>query len=370
MGIARSRSTPFVRKVELHLGVDVPLPCDSCCRVSAQTHPNHQSLDTDRVRVTIYSAMNRGEGRGTVITVGTFDGVHCGHRLILRRMEEIACTEGLERVIYAFAFPPRFSLDGERSGLLLPEQAKVALLARCAERVERADFQAVSGVDAVCFARDHLIRKFSAQVIVVGERFRFGRGRSGDIPLLRRIGEEEEVRIVTVPPLLSDGAMVSSTRIRSLLHEGKIAATAALLGRPPLLIGRVLHGDRLGRELGYPTANLAIDPAILLPATGVYLVHAFWDDGGGAGILYIGDRPTLKRSEMRCEVHLFSPQRTDFYEQKLEVHMLDRLRGDRAFPSLVALRQQIDRDVACAHSLLAARNEEPHPIFTLKSTPG
>ncbi len=335
-----------------------------------QDHPHLPALDADCIHDTIYSTMNRGKERATVVTVGTFDGVHRGHQLILHRMGEVACAEGLERVIYAFTFPPRFSLNGVTSGLLLPETAKVTLLARSAERVERADFQAVSGIDAERFARDILIRRFSARVLVVGERFRFGRSRSGDLPLLRRIGEEEGVRIVTVPPLHGNGGIVSSTRIRSLLHEGKVVAAAALLGRPPLLIGRVAQGDRLGRELGYPTANLALPSKILLPATGVYLAHAFWNGGGSAGLLYIGDRPTLKGSTMRCEVHLFSPQTADLYGQELEVHVLDRLRGDRAFPSLAALRQQIDRDAALARSLLAVRNEEPQPIITLKTVTG
>jgi riboflavin kinase/FMN adenylyltransferase len=301
--------------------------------------------------------------RGAVITVGTFDGVHRGHQEILRRVDEIARAAGLERVVYSFRSPPRFLLNGVEEGLLLPESVKVCLLERRVERVERANFSKVGKITAEQFVCGVLIKGLAARAIVVGERFRFGRGRRGDLSLLRRIGETEGVRIVAVPPLMIDGAPVSSTRIRSLLREGRIDAAAALLGRPPLLVGRVIHGDRLGRELGYPTANLAIAPEILRPAKGAYLAYAFWDGMGSAGLLYIGDRPTLDKSALRCEIHLFSPPKTDLYGLRLEVQILARLRGDQAFPSLAALRRQIDRDAAQGRALLLARNEPPQPIL-------
>jgi len=301
--------------------------------------------------------------RGAVITVGTFDGVHRGHQEILRRVDEIARAEGLERVAYTFVFPPRFVLAGSESGLLLPEEVKVKLLERSVNRVIRADFHEVSAVEAERFAREVLIERLAARTVVVGDRFRFGRDREGDVDLLRRIGEEEGVSIVSLSPLVVDRVVVSSTQIRSLLCQGMVDDATALLGRPPLLFGRVVHGDRVGRRIGYPTANLALDTLLLRPATGVYLVHAFFRDEGGSGMMYIGDRPTVGGDEMRCEVHLFSPLLGELYGERMEVHLLHRLRGDRRFSSLAQLRLQIDRDAECARALLPSCNDPQRPIL-------
>jgi riboflavin kinase/FMN adenylyltransferase len=299
----------------------------------------------------------------TVITVGTFDGVHRGHQEILRRVDEIARAEGLERVAYTFVFPPRFVLVGSESGLLLPEEVKVKLLERSVDRVIRADFHAVGAVEAERFAREVLIERLAARTVVVGDKFRFGRDRKGDVDLLRRIGEKEGVSIVSLSPLVVDQVAVSSTRIRSLLRQGMIDDATALLGRPPLLFGRVVHGDRVGRRIGYPTANLALDQRLLLPATGVYLVHAFFRGEGGAGMMYIGDRPTVGGDEMRCEVHLFSPLLGELYGERMEVHLLRRLRGDRRFSSLSDLRFQIDQDAKRARELFPSCNGPQCPIL-------
>jgi riboflavin kinase/FMN adenylyltransferase len=299
---------------------------------------------------------------GAVITVGTFDGVHRGHQEILRKVDEIARAEGLERVAYTFAFPPRFVLTGSKSGLLLPEEVKVKLLEHFVDRVIRTDFHEVGAVEAEQFAREVLIERLATRTVVVGDRFRFGRDRDGDVDLLRKIGEEEGVSIVSLSPLVVDQAAVSSTRIRSLLCQGMVDGATALLGRPPLLFGRVVHGDRIGRRIGYPTANLDLDPRLLRPATGVYLVHAFFHGEGGSGMMYIGDRPTIDRDEMRCEVHLFSPPLGELYGKQMEIHLLHRLRGDRCFSSLTQLRLQIDRDAERARALLPSCNGPQRPI--------
>jgi riboflavin kinase/FMN adenylyltransferase len=300
--------------------------------------------------------------RGAVITVGTFDGVHHGHQAILKRVDEIARAEGLERIAYTLVFPPRFVLVGSESGLLLPEEVKVKLLERSVDRVIRADFHEVGALEAERFVREVLLERLAARTVVVGERFRFGRDREGDVDLLRRIGEEEGVSIVSLPPLVVEQVVVSSTRIRSLLRQGMIDDATALLGRPPLLFGRVVHGDRIGHRIGYPTANLTLNPRLLRPATGVYLVHAFFRDEGGAGMMYIGDRPTVGGDEMRCEVHLFSLPFGELYGEHMELHLLHKLRGDCHFSSLSDLRLQIARDAERARVLLPSYNGPQRPI--------
>lgn len=313
------------------------------------------------------------EGKSAV-AIGTFDGVHRGHQRILASLREVARRDNLESVAYAFVLPPSLTLRGKARGLLLPEEAKIRLLERYVDRVERVRFADVSGIAPDVFVREVLLKRLGAWAIVVGQGFRFGRDRAGDLSLLRAICEKESVALVAVPPLVVDGSAVSSTRIRQLISQGRVEDAAVFLGRPPLLVGQIVHGDRLGRELGHPTANLSIDARILLPRDGIYLVRAFWNGGQSPGLLYIGTRPTVNGTDRRCEVHLFaersiaspdSPVRSEnLYGKILEAHLLRRVRDDRSFPSLVELKSQMERDVERARVLFAASDWPEEPIVT------
>ena len=304
-----------------------------------------------------------------VVTVGTFDGVHLGHQAILQRVSEIAHQKKIKRVAYAFTLPPRLSVlqptqqEQPDSCLLLPPLIKLKLLQRYVDRVDHANFIEVRDLSAERFIREILIEQLAARAIVVGESFRFGRRREGDLPLLHRIGKEQGLLVVAVSPVLIGQTVVSSTQIRTLIATGEVAEARVLLGRPPLLFGRVIEGDRIGRRLGYPTANLALDQTVLHPGRGVYLVHAFWPGKESPGLLYIGLRPTLKGSTVRCEVHLLSPPNEELYETMMEVHLLQKLRDDRTFPSLRALRHQMGRDVDRARSLLLSYDGAPRSIL-------
>lgn len=312
--------------------------------------------------------MSKASKRRSAIAIGTFDGVHRGHQRILQQLNEEARSEHLERIAYAFVFPPRLAVRGETRGLLLPEALKVKLLSQYVDRVERATFEDVSNIAPEEFVTRVLLEELRARAIVVGENFRFGRGRAGDISLLREICEKESVSIVAIPPVIVDGGPVSSTRIRRLIAEGNVEAVSVLLGRPPLLIGAVIRGDRLGSALGYPTANLSIDPRVLLPRDGIYLVNAFWDTRRSRGLLYLGTRPTVHGTEHRCEVYLFAETQGsesavgDLYGRTLEVHLQQKLRDDRHFSNILDLRKQIERDVEQARDIAPTLSQGP--IFT------
>ena len=318
--------------------------------------------------------MSRTREAKSVVAIGTFDGVHRGHQLILTHLSEIARKERLEQVAYAFIFPPRLAVRGETRGLLLPEETKVTLLKRYVDRVERVSFADVSGIAPDVFVRDVLIERLAARAVVVGQSFRFGHDRAGNLSLLRAICKRESVSVTAVPPVVVDGSAVSSTRIRHLISKGMVEDAAVLLGRPPLLVGRVVHGDRLGRKLGHPTANLSVDEQILLPRDGLYLVQAFWNGNQSPGLLYVGTRPTVNGSDRRCEVHLFKEadrsgledlvMTENLYGKTLEVHILRRVRDDRSFPSLVELQCQMERDVEGARALLATFDWPEKPIVT------
>lgn len=190
----------------------------------------------------------------------------------------------------------------------------------------------------------------------------------GDPETLQALGKRHGFSVTVVPPVLVGGDPVNSTRIRSLLSAGDVAGAAALLGRPPVLIGDVALGDRVGRTLGYPTANLAVDPYVLLPGHGVYVVRAFIgdssDSGSRSGLLYLGTRPTLgtKGGELRCEVHLLTPPEGDLYSERIEVHLLERLRGDLTFACFEDLRLQIEQDADRASGILTRFLEPSAPI--------
>ncbi|MCD6494467.1 riboflavin biosynthesis protein RibF [Candidatus Bipolaricaulota bacterium] len=337
---------------------------------------NHDYTFADKGRNFRYHflMMSKGKGAKSAVAIGTFDGVHIGHQRILDRLNDVASKKSLQRIAYAFVFPPRLTVQAKTRGLLLSEEAKLKLLIRHVDRVERVSFEDVSRISAESFIRDIIIAHLKAKVIVVGSNFRFGHDRTGDTFLLRKICNEESTATIVVPPVVIDGSPVSSTRIRQLISQGRVEDAAVLLGRHPILVGRVMHGDRLGRKIGFPTANLAIDERILLPSDGIYLAHAFWNGGWSPGLLYVGTRPTVHGTDRRIEVHLIAggdqfderdrAATRDLYGKIMEIHLVQKLRDDQHFATLKLLRQQIERDIECARGVLATLDEPQGPIVT------
>jgi riboflavin kinase/FMN adenylyltransferase len=305
----------------------------------------------------------------TVVTIGTFDGIHLGHQAILAEARRQADRRGIKSVAYAFGLPPRLQPEeGPGRSLLLPESVKVRTLLRTVDRVVRASFPEIRALSPAEFAQGILGKQLQAQSVVVGPSFRFGFQRAGNAETLRSLGEQHGFSVTVVPPVLAGGAPVNSTRIRSLLSCGNVTGAAELLGRPPVLIGDVALGDQVGRTLGYPTANLAVDPYVLLPGHGVYVVRVFIADSSNpvsrSGLLYVGTRPTLGTGggELRCEVHLLAALQGDLYGERLELHLLERLRRDRTFASLENLRLQMEQDADQSSEILARFAEPSAPI--------
>jgi len=308
-------------------------------------------------------------GDVTAGSIGTFDGIHLGHQAILAEVRRQAERRRITSVAYAFGLPPRLQAEeGPGRSLLLPESVKVRTLLRTVDRVVRASFPKIRDLSPAEFAKEILSEQLHAESVVVGPSFRFGTQRVGDPETLQSLGKRHGFSVTVVPPVLVGGDPVSSTRIRSLLSGGNVAGAAALLGRPPVLIGNVALGDQVGRTLGYPTANLAVDPYVLLPGNGVYVVRAFIGDSSNSvprsGLLYVGTRPTLgtEGGELRCEVHLLAPPEGDLYGEGIEVHLLERLRGDRTFASLEDLRLQMEQDADRASEILTRSSEPSTPI--------
>jgi riboflavin kinase / FMN adenylyltransferase len=272
--------------------------------------------------------------RSRTIAIGSFDGVHRGHRLVL----ETARAVGETSTVVTFWPHPRLVL-GNRVELLSTLERRLELLEAepaVDEVLVVAFTPEVASLTAEEFA-ESVLRRAGATAIVVGENFRFGRAAAGDPALLERLGFD--VRIV---PTL-DG--VSSTRIRTLLREGDVVAAAQLLGRPAELEGTVVLGDQRGGTLGYPTANLAVPPDLLVPAYGIYAGSA----RGHRAAVSIGVNPHYGGDERRIEPHLLDFE-GDLYGQRLIVELWLRLRKERAFSSEAELVAQIARDVEAARA--------------------
>lgn len=276
-----------------------------------------------------------------VVAVGSFDGVHLGHQYLLRQALAEAKTLKEPLLVYTFDPPTKVFTRGE--GFLMDLQEKVeALRGVGVELILAVPFnEEFARRPPEAFLED--LRALQASRIYVGEDFRFGRGRAGGPEALERVAP---TRVV---PLLSlGGEAVKSSRIRALLKEGKVEEARHLLGRPYGAYGVVVEGDRMGRRLGFPTANLAVHPLKVLPP-GVFAVEAEGAFGRYKGVANVGTRPTLGGEERRLEVHLLGFA-GELYGEEVRVRFLKRLREERRFPSLDALRAQIAEDVEAARA--------------------
>lgn len=262
------------------------------------------------------------------VAIGTFDGVHLGHRRAL----EAAVAAGETPTVVTFDPHPRTVL-GNRVELIAPLQRRLELLAEHGiEDVLVVEFTlGLAGLDPETFA-EQTLRAIGAEVVVAGANFRFGRGRAGDLDLLRRLGFDAR------PVPLLEG--VSSSQIRQLLRAGEIEPAARQLGRPPELEGIVVSGDARGGKLGFPTANLRVDSNLLVPAYGIYAGFA----EGTRAALSVGTNPHYGGKERRIEAFLLDFHR-DLYGRRLVIEVWRRLRDEQTFASEADLVEQIARDV-------------------------
>jgi riboflavin kinase/FMN adenylyltransferase len=262
------------------------------------------------------------------VAIGTFDGVHLGHRRVL----EAALAAGLTPSVVTFDPHPRIAF-GYEVELLTPLHRRLELIGEAGiEETLVVEFDLdLARLEPEEFA-EHVLRPIGTEVVVAGTDFRFGRGRSGDLELLGRLGFDAR----TVPLVEN----VSSSRIRELLRAGEIERAARLLGRPPEVEGTVVTGDARGGTLGFPTANLRLEPELLVPAYGIYAGAA---DGHRAAIS-IGTNPHYGGEERRVEAHLLDFE-GDLYGRRLILRLWRRLRDERSFASEEELVAQIARDV-------------------------
>lgn len=282
----------------------------------------------------------------TVLTVGTFDGVHVGHQTILQYLRERAQHQQGTATVLTFDPHPRTLLTGTRTPLLTTVGERATLLSQAGiERLVVLPFtHELAAMEAEDYVRDVLVGQIGLREMVVGYDHAFGRARRGNTNLLRAMSVAMDFSVDQMPAALVDDAVVSSTRIRTaLIERGAVDEVRAFLGRRYKLSGVVVKGDQRGRLIGFPTANLQVDPAKLIPLNGVYAAFVFHGAKRFGGMLNIGVRPTFGGAERRAEVNLFNFS-GNLYGQALRLEFVKRIRTERKFDSVDALTAQLNSD--------------------------
>ncbi|MDT8340190.1 MAG: bifunctional riboflavin kinase/FAD synthetase [Longimicrobiales bacterium] len=301
--------------------------------------------------------------RGTVVTVGTFDGVHRGHWAVLKEIRARARAADRRSVLVTFHPHPLT--------IVRPQDAPPLLTTP----VEKKEILAESGLDYAVFlaftpelaryepdrfVREILVGRLGVAELVIGYDHGFGRGRSGDAEALRAMGRTLGFAVDVVPPVQAGSGAVSSTRIRRWVAAGQMVQARAGLGRPYSIRGAVVRGEGRGKELGFPTANLSgFPPDKLLPPPGIYAVRGVTRSGIHDGALHLGPRPTFPGSPPSVELHLLD-FRGDLYGEEVRIDFIYRLRGVRPFDTPQALVEQMREDVARARAILA--RDDPGPL--------
>ena len=291
---------------------------------------------------------------GSVVCIGAFDGLHLGHRALVRHAVTRARALGVPAVVVTFEPLPRefFSKDHPPPRLTLARTKVEGLLDLGADRVGLLRFDAkLSAMSAEDFVRTLLVGRLAAREVWIGPEFRFGHRRGGDVALLQAVGNELGFSADAITPVEVHGERVSSTRIREALKSGDFTTTTRLLGRPYAIGGRVVRGKQLGRTLGFPTANLRFPKTPAL--SGIY---ATWVHGVGdrpwPSVSSFGTRPTVDGVEPLLEAHLFDFA-GDLYGRHIEVEFVAKLRDELKFPDLPSLTEQMHRDADEARALLS-----------------
>lgn len=294
------------------------------------------------------------------VTIGNFDGVHLGHQLLFAEVARRASRRNGMSLAVTFEPHP----------LRILKPGGIKLISSCEQKIELIR---TAGIDALLivpftlefaattaehFVDDILIRRIGVKELVVGYDYAFGKGRTGDINFLKKQGEVKGFPVTVVDALYLQDVLVSSTRIRQLVAEGMMEEARKLLGRPYQIRGEVQIGkQRGGKEVGYPTANLRVDPEDLVPRHGVYVSQVICEGRCYGGVLNIGHNPTFGKQDLVAETHIFDFNQ-DIYGKPIKVNLLKFLRGEQKFSGVAELSAQIGHDVVAAKRVLAEQQKE------------
>lgn len=301
--------------------------------------------------ITVQSISNYDKNHPSVITIGTFDGVHIGHKLILERLINDARINNRVASVLTFFPHPRMVLQKDTDLKLLntiEEKKKILEELGIDYLIIQPFTKTFSRMSATAFVRDVLVNSLHAKKIIIGYDHRFGRNRNANINDLIAFGNALDFEVEEIPAQEIEAVAVSSTKIRNALREGDVATANSYLGYAYMLSGKVSKGKGLGKKLGFPTANLTVEESYkLIPKNGVYVVQSSLNDRKVFGMMNIGFNPTVDGQDQSIEIHFFDLDE-DLYEKHIQVHILEWIREEQKFNSLEELKDQlrIDRETA------------------------
>jgi len=295
----------------------------------------------------------------SVVTVGSYDGVHIGHQYLLKRMKETAKGLGYHTAVVTFYPRPQAVLAPHRPPryLTMPAEKITLLSALGLDLTAILPFTRETASTPAAEFVEKLVQHLKMRQLWVGPDFALGRNREGDVPTLRRLGRQLGFEVQVVEPYVQGGQVVSSTRIRHLLTLGEVRQATALLGRYPGLIGQVVRGAQRGRLLGFPTANLRVLPERAIPADGVYACFAWIGEERHPAVTNVGVRPSFAGTERTVETYLLDFS-GNLYGLDLKLEFVERLRSEKRFENLNELRAQIRADAERAAQVLAQEEKE------------
>lgn len=291
----------------------------------------------------------RDRHRGCVLTIGKFDGVHEGHKAVLKNVLEKARELDLPATVMVFEPQPEevFTPDKAPARLSTLAEKYRLLKQQGVDRLLCVRFnKAFASQQADTFVQELLVNKLGVQFLVVGDDFRFGKGRQGDFTMLKEAGQESGFEVVSTQSFRVDDRRISSTAVRQALNDGAFDKAASMLGRPFSITGRVVHGEKNGRTIGFPTANVLLK-RFRTPLKGVFAVTVNYRQCVWHGVANVGTRPTLNGEQVQLEVHIFNVN-ADLYGQTIEVTPRLKIRDEKKFDSFEALKQQIQNDAQVA----------------------
>lgn len=310
---------------------------------------------------TFHNINNFTSKRRTIVTLGTFDGVHLGHRTILQKLKNAGIQDNLETAVLTFFPHPR---------MVLQQENEIKLLSTIEEKIDLIENNGIenlivhpfdkefSRLTAEEFVKNILVDKLNIKKIIIGYDHRFGRNRTATIEDLIEFGKIYDFEVEQITAEEINDVTISSTKIRNALNDGNITYANKLLGYSYSISGKVIQGNKIGRTLGFPTANIYIKEEYkLIPKNGVYIVSSYIHNKLVYGMMNIGNKPTLTNNEYSLEVHFFDIN-TNLYDSFLTITLIDRIRDEKKFENLVELKNQIEKDRLFCQSFLKQLNEK------------
>ena len=291
--------------------------------------------------------MKTNQTQNTVLTIGTFDGVHIGHQKIIKQLVEVANNKGLQPSLLTFFPHPRMVLQKDANIKLINTISEKELLLKrfgITNLVVKKFTKDFSRLTAEAFVEDILVDQLKAKHVIIGYDHHFGRNRNANINDLRQFGEQFDFDVEEISMQDINDVAISSTKIRAALNDGDIKTANTYLGYNFMLTGTIVKGKGIGKTINYPTANLKIEETYkLIPKQGVYIVQAIIDNVLEFGMMNIGINPTVSGTDQSIEIHFFNLNKS-LYDKKLSVQLLHRLRDEQKFDSLDLLKRQLEID--------------------------